>query len=177
VAHVGPQAFAGAEALGDRYHWIAQLRPDRFQALMGSADLLLSFNTSATSTLSALASALPVVLAVNSRSGRTVEDVAAAMPEPPAEPVRRWLEQVVPLHPFRVWPLGLYGLLSPVLAGNPFNDAVRTVELLDWAALTGACRELLEDGAARAQALQRQSDYARLVRSLPDAADVMLAQL
>ena len=177
AVHVGPQAFVGAEALGERYHWIAQLRPDRFQALMGSADLLLSFNTSATSTLSALALGLPVVLAVNSRAGRTVEEVTAALPDAAAEPVRRWLEQVVPLHRFRVWPLGLYGLLSPVLEGNPFSDAVRAVEVLEWEALTGACRELLFDGWAREQALQRQSDYCRFVRGLPAAADVMLAQL
>jgi hypothetical protein len=177
VAHVGPQAFEGAEALGGRYHYVAQLHPDRFQALMGTADLLLTFNTSATSTLTALACGLPVVLAINSLSGRTVEEVAAALPRPPADPVRRWLEQVVPLHPFRVWPLGLYGLLTPVLADNPFTEAVRTVEVLDWAALTGACRELLFDAGAREQALRRQGAYAALARGLPDAAEVMLAQL
>jgi hypothetical protein len=177
AVHVGPQAFAGGEALAGRYHWIAQLHPDRFQALMATADLLLSFNTSATSTLSALASSLPIVLAINSHAGKTVEEVAAALPEPPAEPVRRWLERVVPLHPFRVWPLGLYGLLSPVLAANPFADAVRAVEVLDWPALTGACRELLFDAGARERVLRRQADYVRMVRALPAAADVMLAQL
>ena len=88
MAHVGPQQFDGSEALAGRYHWIAQARPDRFQALMGSADLLLSFNTSATSTLSALALGLPVVLAVNSHAGPTVEAVTAGLPDPPAEPVR-----------------------------------------------------------------------------------------
>ena len=177
AVHVGPQAFTGGEALAGRYHWIAQLHPDRFQALMATADLLLSFNTSATSTLSALASSLPIVLAINSHAGKTVGEVAAALPEPPAEPVRRWLERVVPLHPFRVWPLGLYGLLSPVLAGNPFADAVRAVEVLDWPALTGACRELLFDAGARERVLRRQADYVRTVRALPAAADVMLAQL
>jgi Family of unknown function (DUF6365) len=176
VAHVGPQAFAGGETLGARYHWIPQLRPERFHALMGAADVLLTFNTSATSTLSALALGLPVVLAINSHAGRTVDEVVAHLGGAPA-PVRRWLEQVVPLYPFRVWPLGLYGLLSPVLEGNPFTAAVRTVEVLDWDALTGACRELLFDPSAREEASRRQSAYCEQVRALPSGAEVLRSQL
>jgi hypothetical protein len=177
VVHVGPEAFAGAERLGERYRWIAQLAPERFQRLMGAADLLLTFNTSATSTLSALARGLPLVLAVNSRGGSTVEAVTADMAAPAAEPVRRWLEKVVPLYPFRVWPLGLHGLLTPVLADNPFTDALRTVELLDWDALVGACHALLFDPRARADALERQAAYCATVRTLPRGADVLRAQL
>jgi hypothetical protein len=143
---------------------------------MGAADVLLTFNTSATSTLSALALGLPVVLAINSRAGRTVDEVVALLGGAPA-PVRRWLEQVVPLYPFRVWPLGLYGLLSPVLEGNPFTAAVRTVEVLDWDALTGACRELLFDPSAREEASRRQSAYCEQVRALPSGAEVLRSQL
>lgn len=177
VAHVGPQPFAGAELLGERYHFIAQLKPERFQALMGSADLLLTFNTSATSTLSALDMGLPVLLAVNSRAGRTVDDVVAGLPSPPAEPVRRWLENVAPLYPFRVWPLGLHGLLTPVLKGNPFQTAVRTVEVLDWEGLIAAGAALLFEGPQRETALRGQASYCELVRSLPGPADVLLRQL
>jgi hypothetical protein len=177
VAHVGPEKFEGGETLGPRYHWIAQLPPERFHALMGTADALLTFNTSATSTLSALAIGLPVVLAINSRSGRTPDEALSGLAGAPADPVRRFLERVVPLHPFRVWPLGLYGLLSPVLVDNPFTDAVRTVELLDWAALTGACRELLFEPSARADALRRQEAYCAEARALPAGADALLSQL
>jgi len=177
VAHVGPQPFAGTEVLEGRYHHLAQLRPQRFQALLGAADALLTFNTSATSTLSALAAGLPVVLAVNSRSGRTVEDVVAALPAPPAAPVLRWLESVAPLYPFRVWPLGLHGLLTPVLRDNPFLQSVRTVEVLDWDALTGSLRALLFDAAARDEARQAQAAYRATVRRLPGPADALLSQL
>lgn len=177
VGHVGPQAFEGAEVLSDRYHWIAQMPPERFQALLGSADLLLTFNTSATSTLSALSLGVPLVLAINSRQGRTAEEVVASLAAAPSDPVRRWLEQVVPLYPFRVWPLGLYGLLSRVLEANPFAEAVRTVEVLDWPALIGACRDALFDDAARERMRERQDAYCRRVRTLPGGADVLLAQL
>jgi hypothetical protein len=177
AAHVGPQPFAGAETLGGRYHWIAQAPPDRFHALMASADVLLTFNTSATSTLSALALGLPVVLAVNSYAGRTAADVEGAVPFALADGVRAWLEPVVPLYPFRVWPLGLHRLLSPVLERNPFTGAVRTVEVLDFSALVAACRQLLFDAGAREASLLRQAGYVARVRALPKGADVLLRQL
>jgi hypothetical protein len=176
VAHVGPQAFAGREVLGERYHWFPQLAPDRFQGTVASADLLLSFATSSPSTFTALALGVPVVLAVNSRRGRTVEELLEGMPDA-APPVQRFLERAAPLYPFLLWPLGLHGLLSPVLAGNPFSDALRAVELLDWGALRDACAQALFDGAARESALQRQAEYCALVHGLPSGADLLLAQL
>jgi hypothetical protein len=177
AVHVGPQPFEGAQVLGERYHWISQAPPQRFQALMGSADVLLTFNTSATSTLSALALGLPIVLAINSYAGATVDDIGAAVPFALAAPVRAWLGPVAPLYPFRVWPLGLYRLLSPVLRDNPFAEAVRTVEVLDYAALTAACREMLFDASAREEALRRQAGYAARVRALPKGGAVLLRQL
>ena len=174
VAHVGPRAFEGAEPLGARYHWIPQLAPERFEEVIGSADVLLSFATSSPAAFNALVLGVPVVLAVNSRRGRTVEEVLASLPQA-AEPVRRWLETVVPLYPFRLWPIGLYGLLTPAVRENPFNDAVRTVELLDWEELVGSCRELLFDASARERMQARQEGYCDAVRRLPRGADLLAA--
>jgi uncharacterized protein DUF6365 len=172
VAHVGPRAFEGAEALGPRYHWIPQLAPERFEEVIGSADLLLSFATSSPAAFNALVLGVPVALAVNSRRGRTADEVLASLSRP-AEPVRRWLETVVPLYPFRLWPIGLYGLLTPAVRDNPFNDAVRTVELLDWDHLIETCRELLFDASARERMQARQAAYCEAVRRLPRGADLL----
>jgi hypothetical protein len=172
VAHVGPQAFEGAGELGGRYHWIPQLAPERFEVMMASADTLLTFATSSPSTFVALVLGVPVVLATNSRRGRTVDDVLAALPRP-AGPVPGWLESVVPLHPFRLWPLGLHELLTPVMRDNPFNDAVRNVELLDWDDLVEACGQMLFDPASRAALQARQVEYCATVRRLPRGADLL----
>lgn len=176
VAHVGPERFLGAEALGDRYDWMSQLKPERFKALMGAADLHVSFNVSATSNSSLMAMGVPVVLLVNSHAGRTPEEVLSRLPSAP-EAVRRWLPQVVPLYPFRVWPIGLYDVLTPVLADNPFMSAVRTVEALDWDSFVETCRVLLFDPSARAELLDRQSAYCAMVRELPTAGDIFCSYL
>jgi hypothetical protein len=172
VAHVGPEKFAGTDVLGERYHWLSQLAPDRFAEVGASADLLLSFATSSPAAFNALVQGVPVVLAINSRRGKTVEEVEAALPRT-AEAVHRWLGPVVPLHPFRLWPIGLHGLLTPAMRDNPFNDAVRTVELLDWEDLVGTCREVLFEASERERLRASQAAYCERVRTLPRGADLL----
>jgi uncharacterized protein DUF6365 len=173
VVHVGPAPFGSWSAgMGERYRWLPPVSSERLDDLLGAADLLLSFNTTGTITISAVARGLPVVVAINSHHGRTVEEVAADLPQPPAEAVRRWLAEVVPLHPFRIWPLGLYRFLSPVLAGNPFTRAFRTVEVLDEEGFVQACRELLFDDRARARQQEEQQAYREEVSRLPSAGEV-----
>jgi hypothetical protein len=176
VVHVGPERFEGGEAIGERYHWLSQLAPERFKGLMGTADLHLSLNVSATSMASAVTMGVPMLLLVNSHEGRTTEEVLAALPGAP-EAVHRWLDQVVPLRRFRVWPIGLYDVLTPVLADNPYATTFETVEALDWDSLVETCRRLLFDPAARAALLERQAAYCAMVRGLPTPGDLFRSYL
>jgi hypothetical protein len=177
VLHIGPQPFEGMAALGDRYIWHRQVSAERFGTVLAAVDLLLSFNTTASTTLSAVARGLPVVVGLNSYSGRTAEQVTAACPFDVVPTVSQWLSEVVPLYRFRIWPLGLYELLSPVLADNPYMTALRTVEILDWHGLAGACEEMLFDSRARDEQRERQAAFCDQVRMLPRAADVFLSYL
>src|SRR5262245_21469338 len=176
VVHVGPERFEGGEVLAGRYDWRPHVEPRIFRALVGASDLLLSFNVSAPAMSSAIAMGVPVALLVNSHAGRTVDEVLSGLPGAP-ENVRRWLPRVVPLHRFRVWPIGLHDLLTPVLAGNPLLTAVETIEALEWDTLLEGCRVLLFDRAARERLRERQAAYCATVRSLPSGADVFLAYL
>jgi hypothetical protein len=177
VVHLGPQPFLGTEALGDRYQRVPQMSAERFKALMNSADLHLSVNASATSNFAATAIGLPILLVRNSHAGATVDEVLSKLTHDAAPAVREWLPHVVPLARFRVWPIGLYDLMTPVLADNPFTTTMETVELLDWDALVATCGRLLFDPAARAELRGRQAAYCAMVRELPGAADVFCRYL
>ena len=177
VIHVGPAAFAAWNVLGARYRWLGQVSAGRFPTLVAAADLLLSFNTTARTTISAIAAQLPIVSAVNSRAGRTTEEVVASLDQPPSESLRRWLDDVVPLYPFHVWGLGLYGFVSRILKDNPYTEAVRIVEILDEEALVGACHDLLFDSRARSRQMARLAAYRECARDLPSAGDAFRACL
>ncbi|HLA79223.1 MAG TPA: DUF6365 family protein [Vicinamibacteria bacterium] len=177
LAHVSPVEFASPGALGPRCHWLRQLAPARFQELLAAADVVLSFNATGVSTVAAVAVGVPVLLGVNSRRGKTVEEVVAMLPAPVPAALRDWLSTVVPLYPFLLWPLGLYEFLSPVLRDNPYLDALCRVEILDHDAFMAACQRLLFDPVARESLRSRQHAYCQRVADLPSPADVFLAYL
>jgi hypothetical protein len=175
VLHVGPQASPAWTAWGERYLFCGQVPADRLHDLMDAADLLLSLNTTATTGLTATASGLPTVVVMNSHGGSADELAAVVRDASPA--LRAWLAEAAPLHPFRLWPLGLYSFLTPILRDNPFADTFRQVELLDEDAMAETCRALLFDESAAAAARSLQAQYRESIRSLPGPAEAFRAWL
>src|SRR5690606_5204797 len=103
LVHVGPEPMPPLQAaLGERYRHLEPVPPARFADLVGTADLLLSFNASATSIGLAIAVGTPVLLGELTRSG-TAETLVAELATPSPALVD-WLRQAGELHPFRVWP-------------------------------------------------------------------------
>ncbi len=177
LAHVSPVAFEAPEPLGLRYHWLRQLPAPRFRELLEAADLVLSLNATGVSTIAAVAAGVPVLLGVNSRRGKTVEEVMATLQAPASPVFRDWLSSVVPLYPFLLWPLGLFDFLSPVLQGNPYLETVCRVEVLDHDAFIAAGEALLFHPAAARELRSRQGAYCQRVSELPSPAEVFLEHL
>jgi hypothetical protein len=177
LAHVGPAAFEAWSTFGSRYHWLGQVGAGRFTTLLGAADLLLSFNTTASSAIAALDLSLPVVACVNSVEAKTVEEAAAALGRPLTDALREWLGRMVPMYPFHAWGLGLFRFYSKVLEDNPYAGLFRSVEILDEEALLEECHALLFDAGRREAARERQAAYRRLVSGLPSPADALMACL
>lgn len=169
VLHVGPQSSPAWGGWGARYRFAGQVAPDRLHDLMAAADLLLSLNTTATTTFAAIAASLPTVVVMNSRGG-SAEELTAAVPD--ASPaLRGWLASAAPLHPFRLWPLGLFEFLEPVLRDNPYAETFRQVELLDEDAMVETVRAVLFDEAAAAAERDRQARYRERIAVLPGPAE------
>lgn len=175
LLHVGPQASPAWAEWGSRYRFEGQVAADRLRELMGAADLLLSLNTTATTNFAAIAAGLPTVAVMNSRGG-TQDELTALLPDA-SETLRGWLAGAAPLHPFRLWPLGLFRFLTPVLAANPFTDALLQVELLDEEVLVESCRALLFDEATADAQRQAQARYRDRVAALPGPAAAFRSRL
>ena len=169
LLHVGPQRSPAWEAWGSRYRFEGQVAPARLQDLMEAADLLLSLNTTATTGFTAITAGLPAVVVMNSHAG-SADELVQARPGA-SDGLRAWLADAAPLHPFRLWPLGLFGFLTPVLEDNPFAETFRAVELLDEEAMVETCRALLFDDSAAAALRDRQDRYRERVRALPGPAE------
>ncbi len=177
VMHLGPQPFAGTEALGDRYHYRASLPPERFQELLQSADLQLSFNTGAVTSMSAIAAGVPVLLGINSYAARTLDQLLALLPQAPSAGFTEMLRELVPVYPFRLWPQGYHHFLAPLMRDNPCQQALRTVEVLEEQSLVETCHALLFDQKERETVRAGQNAYCRQVRALPGAGELIAGYL
>jgi hypothetical protein len=175
LIHVGPAPLT-LEGTPERYQWMPSLSPENFDRLLASVDLLLTANISATTIGRAMMAGLPVLAVENSfRAQNTVEseqklgECGKAL----TPPLRQWVENTVPLYPFRLWPLGYWEFLGPLMSGNPYCSALDTVELLDEAGFVHRCRSLLLDPQVRQDARSRQAAYVAQVRRLPPAAGLI----
>lgn len=173
LVHVGPHSYGPHHELGERYHWLPQVGRLEFEQLIGSVDLLLSANTSATTIAMAISLQVPVIVLENSQTIQTLEEALALTGRKPSQSVRACLLEAMPIYPFTLWPLGYYDFLRPLLKENSYCNAFDTVELVDESTVIERCEKLLNDSVAREEMVERQCRYAQEVRKLPTAAEVI----
>jgi hypothetical protein len=167
-----PPAWSGLPA--GRVHAVPPCPPGQFGALLQAADAVLSLNVAATTVWRAVMSGVPAMVLGN---GHWIRD-AAGLEEAEAaaggftDGLRAAVTGCLPLHPFRMWPLGFHSFLAPLLTANPYTAAIAQAEVLDENAVVGGLTSLLFDPAARVGRLAAQHAYADAVRALPGTAEV-----
>ena len=165
--HVGPQPYPLEPILRTRYHWHPQLPPAGFDAALAAADLILSANITAATTLRAALAQIPVVVVQQSITAASVEEVAHQLGLPLLPAVESWLRATVPIYPFAAWPLGYHRYLEPVLDQNPYVGAIRRVELCDGSEVYDTMARLLFDAPAQDRLRHQQTRYVESVQLLP----------
>jgi hypothetical protein len=148
--------------------------PRQFGALLQAADAVLSLNIGATTVWRAVMSGVPAMVLGNRHRLRDAADLDSDLGG--FTPfIRDAVRDCLPLHPFRMWPLGFHSFLAPLLTANPYTDAVAQAEVLDEPAAVDGLTSLLFDADGRASRLAAQHDYADQVRALAETADVFTA--
>jgi hypothetical protein len=170
-----PPAWAGLPA--GRTHSVPSCPPEEFGGVLQAADAVLSLNIAGTTVWRAVLAGIPALVLGNRFRIRHDADTAGLAEADAAVGgvsafARRALRDCLPLHPFRMWPLGFHRFLTPLLTANPYTDAVCQAEVLDEAAVVTGLRSLLFDPAFRAARLAAQDAYAARVRALPPTRDV-----
>jgi hypothetical protein len=159
----------------DRTVVLPSCSPKRFGVLVGAADLVISLNAASTSVAEAVMADVPAMVLSNRfaiAEADMLEEVAGGFESGQAsEFVRSWLGGTGPIYPFRIWPLGYHRFLEPLLAGNPYADALATAELLDEHGAVTVLEAALYDQATRDSYARARADYHRTVAALPDTCE------
>lgn len=174
------QRVEALETLGaGRVHHLPACAPNRFNVLVGSADLFLGLNIGATTLTRAVMGGVPGLVLVNGRTVASPDDADRVAGELGVgvltDTVRTWLAAGHPVYPFRMWPLGFHAFLEPLLTGNPYLETFRQVEVLDHRAVIDTLDALLFDRSAIAAIRQAQEAYVAQLDSLPGGAEAVEA--
>ncbi|MEO3778495.1 DUF6365 family protein [Micromonospora sp. B11E3] len=172
---VMPAAFRALPA--ERVHFVPTCPPERYHALLSASDVVLSLAVNSLTAIRATLMDIPAILLAN-RFDVPDADAAAAVlrqwPDPDAR-VAEWLAETLPIEPFRLWPKGFHSFLEPMLAGNPYLDAVVQREVLDGGGIVDDLTGLLYDPGAQRRLADRRARYLAAVDALPPTAEVFTA--
>lgn len=148
--------------------------PSRFNALLGAVDLVVTLNVAATTLARATLCGTPGLALTNRftvAEPAQLEQVESDLGGLSGA-VRSWAAQSLPLYPFRMWPLGFHSFLDPLLAGNPYGEAILTAELLDEPAVVSAMTNALYDADTGHRLAAAQDGYRQQLAGLPDTVEV-----
>lgn len=144
-----------------RTHALPSCSPTRFSTLLGASDLVLGLNVGASTLGRAVLSDIPAVVLTNSYAipdARAVAEAEAGL-DGLTDTVRDWLAGIVPLHRMRMWPLGFYSFLEPILSANPYTSTYTDLELLDEPAAVRGIEQALYDSQTRNRLAAARADY------------------
>jgi hypothetical protein len=174
VVHVGPARWDFPIARQLDYQHEYRLSPRDFNARLAAADLFLTGNVVSVTLTQAVYSGVPSLVLQNYKT----LDVAGLISSGSAP---SWLVDAAPsltaAYPFRVFPWGWYEFLAPVLSGNPYVDCFGTVGVFERRRVLEAMNLLLDDASHRTRLAQRQADLHDQLNRLPEAGEVLEAQL
>ena len=151
IVHLSPSPITAARR-PPSYHHVPQLPAAEFEALVGAADVLLSFNAAATSLATALSLGVPTALC----TARASSGVSC---------------------PLWAWPLSLDGILAPTVGDNAFHATMSRLDPLHTDDMIAGLRALLFDAAVRDARHAAQASYRALVSHLPAGTERLLAAL
>jgi hypothetical protein len=137
-----------------RIRHISSIDIDNYESLLASVDLLLTLNLPSTAlTRAALLGTKSLVLS-NSHCLSNANDIKKLTDSQGVLPslfVKDWVIQYVPVYPFRMWPMGWYTFIEPLLQDNPFANTFSEVEILNERAVLEGLNTLLFDEETRSK--------------------------
>jgi len=170
LLHFAPKPFDALSDLGRQYHWVPSfppMLPEQFQSVLGSSDLVLSLNYSATTNHLAIALGTPVMLVMNSCEAKSQDDIDAWLASNSTDSVREWAGKALPISRFRMWPLGFHGFLQPTFKENELLNVCSEVELLREADFLSTIDCITSDRSWKAKFDERRDVYLSHIAALP----------
>ncbi|WP_265445249.1 DUF6365 family protein [Acetivibrio straminisolvens] len=145
VLYVGPKGFFEEGNIPSNIHFLGQLSPDVFEKYATASDLFITRNITSTTLAKLALSGIPSVMLKNSLFFTPKTKDKFKCPFKPTEQVEEILNNLEMCYPYRMYPVGWYTFLEPVIKDNPYINVVNEVELFDEERAVDTIWDILEN--------------------------------
>ncbi|MGK5729257.1 DUF6365 family protein [Streptomyces sp. URMC 124] len=159
----------------ERVHVEASYTAQRYHALLGASDAVMSAFLPSYALERAVLADVPGMFALNSRAlGEAAGDGGrTGAPDGLSPAVRAWLADFPGAVPsFHMWPLSWDKVVGPLLEDNPFADTAVRTELFDEQGVVEALTGILHDPLVRARLAEARAAYRDGIDRLPATTEV-----
>ncbi len=166
---VGPERNRSTQVIGDiTEHNFPSLPEKEFDQLLAAADILITNNVASTTLAKCISYGRSALLLYNSIQANTPDDLAKYPQVQINSSTLKLIENSYPIQPFRMFPLGWYNFLSPIMKDNPYLETFYGAEILDEEKVLSILRQA-KAGKNSHFATQRK-DYQQQLATLPSPA-------
>jgi hypothetical protein len=172
IVYIGPEGYFTSIKKDFIIHF-EQLSPEMFEEYLLATDIFLSRNITSTTLARVVLSGIPTVNLKNSLFFKDVPFDPDCLPFRPINRVVEKLSKLKLCYPFRMFPVGWYNFLTPVIRGNPYLKTMRQVEQFDVIGLVDAVHELSDEGDTVDDLDSARESYLLKLDKLPTVEEIV----
>ena len=151
--------------------YISRLAPSMFDRYAMACDLFLTRNITSTTLAKLTLSGVPTMVLSNSLRFKKGEVIEPGFPLNPQ--IMKALRSMDMCYPYRMFPVGWYRFLEPMLQDNPYIDVMENAEIFDEDDVRFKIIEILKNQTVRDGFAERAKKYRDIVASLDSPAEIL----
>lgn len=155
-------------------HFLEQLSPTDFEKYLLATDLFISRNITSTSLARAVVSGVPSVNFSNSiffSEKRTID--LNELKFKPIDKIQKLLETLRRCYPYRMFPVGWYKFLNPILKENSYYNIVVNLEQFDVIGSLEKINNMLLCDTSKKNFSNKVEIYRKRLSGLPGASEIL----
>lgn len=172
VVYIGPEGYFTTRKSEYLIH-LQQLPPEVFEEYLLATDVFLSRNITSTTLAKVVLSGIPAVNMKNSVFFKREAFDWQCLPFKPVDLVAEKLSQLDLCYPYRMFPVGWYNFLSPVVKENPYLKTMKQVEQFDVAGLLNTVHDLIENEDTLHSLAEHRGRYLKMLDELPPVGEII----
>jgi hypothetical protein len=173
ILYVGPSGFFDENNLPSNLMILKQLPPEVFEKYAMASDLFLTQNITSTTLAKLALSGIPAVMIKNSLYFTSQTKVDVTFPFRPTEPMKELLSQLDICYPYRMYPVGWYTFLEPVITNNPYMDVILEVELFDQVGAVNTIKDIMASEKAKDNFKNSALNYREILNRLDTPVQIL----